>query len=161
MKRKVIVTILMILLVCLCTIAGTYSVIIEVTYNNGENTIVNTITTRDIFTDTNGNYNNLYYDVIRELNITETEANILMDSDYVNDKLQIVLQSIVDYKVNNDKSAKLSNEEIYNMISEAVTNTEGLSDDIKTRIINKSNTYKNDISEYVYDFDVSILEANK
>lgn len=161
MKRKVVVLILLITLVGLYTVASTYSIIIEVTDTNGENTIVNTIRTRDIFTDTNGNYNDLYYDVIRELNITEDEANILMDSNYVNDKLQIVLQSIVDYKVDNDKDAKLSNVEIYNMISDAVTNTDGLTDETKTRIINKSNTYINDISDYVYDFDVTILEGNK
>lgn len=157
MKRKVVVLLLLILLVGLYTVASTYSIIIEVTDNNGENEIVNTIRTRDIFTDTNGNYNGLYYDVIRELNITEIEANILMDSDYVNDKLQIVLQSIVDYKVDNNNDAKLSNTEIYNMIRDAVTNTKGLTEDTKTRIINKSNSYINNISDYVYDFDVSIL----
>jgi len=158
MKRKVVVLILLILLVGLYTVASTYSIIIEVTDTNGENEIVNTITTRDIFTDTNGNYNNLYYDVIRELNITEEEANILIDSEHVNDKLQIILQSIVDYKVDNNKDAKLSNTEIHNMINDAVTNTEGLTDVTKTRIINKSNTYINDISDYVYNFDISILE---
>lgn len=158
MKRKVIVTILMILLVCLCTIAGTYSVIIEVTDTNGKNEIVNTIRTRDIFTDSYGNYNELYYDAKRELNVTEEEANILMDSSYVNDKLQIVLQSIVDYKVDHNTNAKLSNDEIYNMIEEAVNKTEGLTEEVKTRIINKSNTYKNDISNYLYDFDINILE---
>lgn len=159
MKRKVAVIIILILLVGLYTIASTYSIIIEVTDKNGENSIVNTITPRDIFTDTDGNYNNLYYDVINELQITEEEANVLMDSSYVNDKLQVVLQSIVDYKVDNNINSKLSNDEIYNMIKEAVNNTEGLSEETKTKVINKSNTYKNDISEYVYDFDVTILEG--
>lgn len=159
MKRKVVVLILLIFLVGLYTVASTYSIIIEVTDNNGENEIVNTITPRDIFTDTDGNYNDLYYDVINELSITETEANILMDSSYVNDYLQIVLQSIVDYKTDNDSSAKLSNDEVYDMIKDAVNKTEGLSDTTKTKIINKSNTYKNDISDYVYDFDVTILEG--
>lgn len=158
MKRKVVVLILLILLVGLYTIASTYSIIIEVTDNNGTNEIVNEINVRDIFTDTNGNYNNLYYDVKRELNITEEEADILIDSSYVNDKLQIVLQSIVDYKVGNDTSAKLSNDEIHNMIKDSVTNTEGLTEEVKTRIINKSNIYKNDISNYVYNFDINILE---
>lgn len=157
MKRKIVVLILLIMLVGLYTVASTYSILIEVTDTNGENEIVNEIRVRDIFTDTNGNYNTLYYDVVRELNITENEANILIDSNYVNDKLQIVLQSIVDYKLDNNINAKLSNDEIYNMISDAVTNTEGLTDDTKMRIINKSSTYKNDISEYVYDFDVTLL----
>lgn len=159
MKKRVVVLILLILLVGLYTIASTYSIIIEVTDDNGENNIVNTITPRDIFTDTDGNYNDLYYDVINELQITENEANILMDSTYVNDKLQIVLQSIVDYKVDNNIGAKLSNDEVYNMIKEAVTTTEGLTEETKTKIINKSNTYKNDISDYLYDFDVTILEG--
>lgn len=158
MKRKVLVAILIVLLVGLCTIAGTYSVIIDVTDNDGKNEIINEITTRDIFTNTNGSYNNLYYGVKRELNVTEEEANILIDSTYVNDKFQIVLQSIVNYKVDNNVNAKLSNDEIYNMIKEAVTNTEGLAEETKTRIINKSNNYKNDISNYLYDFDINILE---
>ena len=38
--------------------------VIEVTDNDGENEIVNTITTRDVFTNDDGNYNNLYYDVM-------------------------------------------------------------------------------------------------
>lgn len=158
MKRKVVIIILLILLIGLYTVASTYSIIIEVTDNNGQNEIVNEIAVRDIFTDANGNYNNLYYDVKRQLNVTEEEASILIDSVYVNDKLQIILHSIVDYKVNNIANAKLSNEEIYNMIKESVTNTEGLTEEVKTRIINKSNTYKNDISNYVYDFNINILE---
>lgn len=161
MKRKVVIIVLLILLVGLYTLASTYSIIIEVTDNNGENEIVSKITVRDIFTDTSGNYNNLYYDVIRELNISGEEANILMDSRYINNKLQMVLQSIVDYKIDNNIEAKLSKEEINNMIKESVNNTEGLSQDTKTRIINKSNIYINDISDYVYDFDISILENIK
>jgi len=82
-----------------------------------------------------------------------------MDSSYINDKLQIVLQSIVDYKLDNNTSAKLTNDEIYNMIEEAVNNTENLNNDTKTRIINKSNIYKNDITDYLYDFDITILEG--
>ena len=158
MKRKIVVIILLILLVGLYTVASTYSIIIDVTDNDGQNEIVNKITVRDIFTDANGNYNNLYYDIKRELNVTEEEADILINSIYVNDKLQIVLQSIVDYKINNNTNAKLSNTEIYNMIKECVTNTEGLTEDTKNRVINKSNIYKNDISNYVYNFDINILE---
>lgn len=158
MNKKVMVIILLVLLVGLCTLASTYSIIIEVTDNNGQNEIINQINVRDIFTDTNGNYNNLYHDVKRELNITEQEADILIDSVYVNDKLQIILQSIVDYKIDNNYNTKLSNDEIYNMIQEAVNNTQGLSEEVKTRIIYKSNIYKNDISNYVYDFDINILE---
>lgn len=157
MKRNTIITILLIFLGLLCTVAGTYAVIIEVTDNDGIKEMINVINTRDLFTDNNGNYNSLYYDVKRQLNITEDEANILMDSYYVNDSLQIVLKSIVDYRMNNDYNAKLSNEEIISLIEESVNNTEGLSDSTKNNIINKSKIYKNDISNYLYDIEIDIL----
>lgn len=159
MKRKTIIVLLLVLLLGLYTIASTYSVIIEVTDQNGMMEMVNEITPRDLFTDTDGEYNSLYYDVKNELNITEKEANILMDSSYINDALQTVLESIVDYKANNDTSAKLSNDEIYNLIETSVNNTLNISEETKTKIIDKSNTYKNDISTYLYDIDISVLEG--
>lgn len=159
MKTKVAVLILLIILVGLYAVASTYSVIIEVTDKEGINEIVNIITPRDLFTDTEGNYNDLYYDVKNELGITEEEANILMDSSYINDSLQIVLQSIVDYKVDNNIDAKLSNDKINNMIKDSVTSTEGLTEETKTKIINKSSIYKNDISKYLYDIEISILDT--
>lgn len=158
MKRTTVV-ILSVILVCLCTIAGTYSVIIEVTKKDNVTEIVNQIKVKDLFINTNGEYNNLYYDVKRELNITEEEANILMESAYINDSLQVVLDTIVDYKVNNNTNAKLSSDEIYNLIENSVNNTTNISEEVKTRIINKSNYYKNDISKYLYDIDVNILES--
>lgn len=158
MKKKIIVLILLISLIGLYTIASTYSIIIEVTDNNGKNEIANVITPRDLFTDTEGNYNELYYDVKNKLRITDEEANILMESSYINKSLQIVLQSIVDYKIDNNINAKLSSDEIYNMIKDSVNNTEGLTDDTKNRIISNSSTYKNTISKYLYDIDVNILE---
>ena len=158
MKKEAIITILLVFLVVLCTIAGTYSIIIDVTDKEGTLEMVEEIKLRDIFTETNGEYNDLYYDAKRELNITDKEANILMDSIYINDSLQIVLKSIVDYKSNDDNNAKLSNDEIYNLIKESVTKTTGISDDTKTRIINKSLTYKNDISKYLYDIEINVID---
>ena len=157
MKKNTIVIVLLVFFTVLCTIAGTYAVIIDVTYESDRSEIVNVITVRDIFTDTNGNYNNLYYDVKNELNISENEANVLIDSIYINDALQIILESIVDYKANNIVSAKLSNDEIYNLIKNSVNSTSGISDDVKTRILDKSNYYKNDISNYVYDIDINVI----
>jgi len=157
MKRNTVITILLIFLGLLCTLAGTYAVIIEVTDNDGIKEIINTINTRDLFTDINGNYNNLYYDVKRELDITEEEANILIDSSYVNDSLQIVLESIVDYRMNNINDAKLSNDDIIRLIEDSVNNTKGLSDSTKTKIINKSKIYKNDISDYLYNIEISVI----
>lgn len=158
MKRKILVSILLILLIGIGTFAGTYAVIIEVTDEEGMKEITNTITTRDIFTDTNGNYNSLYYDVKRELNITEEEANILIESRYVNEALETVLESIVDYNANNITSAKLSNDEIHNLIKDAVNKTENINEETKTRIINKSTSYKNDVSNYLYNIDINVLE---
>ncbi len=159
MRKKTIITVLIVLLITLCTIAGTYAVVIDVTGEEGVNEMVNTIKVRDLFTDTDGNYNSLYYDVKNELNITENEANILMDSVYINDALQVVLESIVDYKANNISSAKMSNDEIYDLIVSSVNSTDGIGDEVKTRIINKSSYYKDDISNYVYDIDINILEG--
>lgn len=157
MKRNTIITILLISLGLLCTLAGTYAVIIEVTDNDGIKEMINVINTRDLFTDINGNYNNLYYDVKNELNISDEEADILMNSSYVNNSLQIVLKSIVDYRINNDYNAKLSNEEIINLIEESINSTEGLEGSTKSNIINKSKIYKNDISNYLYNIEINVL----
>lgn len=157
MKKKIVIIILLIILIGVYTIASTYAVIIEVTDANGIKEIANVIVPRDLFTTSEGNYNNLYYDIKKELNITEEEANILMDSSYINDALQIVLKSIVDYKANNDISAKLSNDEIYSLIEESVNKTENITESTKTKVISKSAYYKNDISDYVYDIEINIL----
>lgn len=157
MKKNTIVIILLVLLTVLLTVAGTYAVVIDVTEKDGLMEMVNAITLRDIFTDNDGNYNDLYYDVKSELNITEEEGGILMDSSYIDDALQIVLKSIVDYKANNITSAKLTNDEIYNLIVDSVNSTNNLSAETKTRIIDKSSYYKEDISDYVYDIDINVI----
>lgn len=159
MKKNTVILILLILLVGLYTIASTYSIVIDVTDENGIKEIASEITVRDLFTDTDGEYNNLYYDVKRELNITEEEANILMVSSSVNNALQVVLESIVDYKANNDVNAKLTNDEIHTLIENAVNNTANISEDTKNKIINKTLYYKNDVSDYLYDIDINILEG--
>lgn len=157
MKRNTVIIILLILLIGLYTIASTYSIVIDVTDNNGIKEIASEITMRDLFTDTDGKYNNLYYDVKRELGVTEEEANILMDSSSVNNALQVVIQSIVDYKANNDNNAKLTNDEIHTLVETAINNTYNISEETKTKIINKSLYYKNDVSNYLYDIDINIL----
>ena len=158
MKKTNVILIILILLVGLYTIGSTYSIIIEVTNEDGITEIVNEINVRDVFIDANGEYNQLYYDTKNELNLTDTEANILMDSESINDNFQIVLQSVANYKVNNNEDFKLSNDELYNMIVESVNNTENISEETKLYIINKAGYYKNDISDYLYSIDVTILE---
>jgi len=74
--------------------------------------------------------------------------------------LQTILKSIVDYKAGNNPDAKLSNDEIYNMITDAVLNTTNISDEVKSRIINKASIYRVDVSDYIYDIEVSLLGDN-
>lgn len=159
MKRitSTIIIVISILLVGLYTVTSTYSVIINVIEKDGITEIVNQITVRDLLTNDDGSFNNTYYDLKNELNVTENEANILMESIPLNEALQTVLESIVEYKVHDNINAKLSNDTLYNLISDSIVNTENISDDLKSRIINKASIYKQDISDYVYDIEVSLL----
>lgn len=159
MKRitSIVIIVISILLVGLYTVASTYSVIINVIEKDGINEIVNEINIKDLLTNDDGTYNQTYYDLKNELNVSTEEANILMNSKPINDSLQIVLESIVEYKVNDNQNAKLSNEAIYNLIADSIVNTDNLSDEVKSRIINKSSIYKQDISNYIYDIEVSLL----
>ena len=159
MKRitSIIIIVISILLVGLYTITSTYSVIIDVIEKDGVTEIVNKITVRDLLTNDDGTYNQTYYDLKNELNVTEGEANILMESPSLNEALQTVLESIVEYKLHNNYDAKLSNNALYNLISDSIIDTKNISDELKSRIINKASIYKQDISDYVYDIEVSLL----
>lgn len=159
MKRitSIIIIAISILLVGLYTVASTYSVIINVIEKDGITEIVNEITIKDLLINDDGTYNDTYYTVKDELNITDEEANILMESPQLNESLQIVLESIVEYKLHDNLDAKLSNDNLYNLISDSIVNTENISDELKSRVINKASIYKQDISDYVYDIEVSLL----
>ena len=155
--RTIILSVLSILLVFFCTVAATYSVIIEVTENNGITETVNKIKIKDLLTNTDGSYNQTYYDIKSELSLTQEEANTLMESIPINEGLQIVLKTIIEYKINNNLDAKLTNEELYNIIAESVIDTADITDELKSRIINKASKYKSYISKYIYDIDVSLI----
>lgn len=157
-SKGIIISILIILLVFVSTIAATYSVIINVVSNNGINEIVNVITIRDLVTDNDGAYNDIYYNVKNELDISDSEAEILMESDELNKSLQVVLNSIVTYKVDNDENAKMSDTELYNLIVDAVNKDSAISDELKDKVKNKSNIYIRDVSDFMYDIEVSVLE---
>lgn len=159
MKKVTTFTIIIIsiLIVGLYTVASTYSVIINVIEKDGLTEIIDEITIRDLLINDNGTYNDTYYKVKNELEVTEEEANNLMKSIPLNDSLQTVLNSIVEYKVHNNLDAKLSSDEIYNLITEAILNTNNINDELKSRVINKSSIYRNDISDYMYDIEVSLL----
>lgn len=160
--KGIFISILIILLVFVSTVAATYSVVINVVSNNGINEIVGVITIRDLMTDSEGKFNDTYYNVKRELSISDDEGKILMDSDSLNRELQVVINSIVEYKVDKkvDKKvdSKLSNDEVYNLIVEGVNNDQDISDGLKKRIKEKSQIYINDISDFLYDIDVLVRD---
>ncbi len=157
MKNRtwIVVIILSIVSVLAFTIASTYAVIIEVTEKNGVTEIVNSINIRDLLTNDNGEYNNTYYNVVRELNITNSEAILLMEAVPLNEALQKVLNSIVEYKLHNKVNAKYTNEELFLLIKDATNNTETIGDDLKNKVINKSELYIYDVSDFLYDLEVS------
>ena len=154
-----IISIIVVILVSLCTIAGTYAVIINVTNENGVDKITNNINIRDLLTNDNGTYNNTYYQVKGELNITEEEMNKLMESEPLNNKLKLVLDSIVKYKLRNDKTARYNNDELYSIIEEGTNDTPNIDEELKNKVITTSDKYKQDISDFLYDIEVSLIEG--
>ena len=152
-KKITTITILIIsiIIISLFVISTTYSVIIEVLDKDGQDEIINKITFRDLVTDENGLYNTNYYDVINELDITEDEANIIMDSLSLNKALDKVVNSIVTYHLHNGN--KLSNNELYDLIKNAVNDDDNINTELKNKILNKSQEYINDISKYLYDIE--------
>ena len=121
-----------------------------------ENKIINNIDIKDLLTNDNGTYNNTYYQVKNELNVTEEEMNILMNSEPLNNKLKLVLDSIVKYSLRNNKEAKYSNDEMYNMIIEGINSTPNISEELKNKVIISSDRHKQDISDFLYDIEVSL-----
>ena len=157
-KGTLIVSIfLSIILIIVYTALNTYSVIINITDKEGTTEIVNKINIIDLLTNDNGSYNDTYYLVKDELSVNEEEANILINSSYLNDSLQIVLNSIVDYRYHNKLEARLSDDEIYNMIVDAVNKDMSISEDLRNRVIIKSSRYKDDVSDFLYDISVSVV----
>lgn len=157
--KKSFIVVAVILLILTYTIASTYAVIIDITDTDGESEIVNVIKIRDLFTREDGSYNKEYYNVVRELDITEEEASLLMDSEALNDRLAVVLRSIVDYKYHKKDTAKLDNDELYNMIIEGVYLTPNISDILRDKIKDKALIYREDISDFVYDIDVRVVDS--
>lgn len=157
--KKSFIVVAVILLILTYTIASTYAVIIDITDTDGESEIVNVIKIRDLFTREDGSYNKEYYNVVRELDITEEEASLLMDSEALNDRLAVVLRSIVDYKYHKKDTAKLDNDELYNMIIEGVYLTPNISDILRDKIKDKALIYREDISDFVYEIDVRVVDS--
>lgn len=159
MKNKFIVAILVVLLTITYTLIGTYAVIINVKNKDGINEIVGKIEIKDLLTNDDGNFNNTYYTVKNTLNVDEEEMNTLMTSSILNEKLQVVLNSIVEYKINNNQDAILSNSEIYNLIVTGVEEDTSINTTLKDKVIKNSNNYIQDISTFLYDIEVSKIKG--
>lgn len=155
--KKIIISILIVLLIGVSTIMGTYAVIINVVSEEGVDKIVNTIHIKDLLSDDNGNYNSTYYDVKRELDVNDEEMTILMNSSYLNESLRIVLENVVNYKLRDGN--KLSNDKIYDMIVNDVNNDNTINYVLKNKVINNGSKYKGDISDYIYDLDVNLINT--
>ena len=155
--KKIIISILIVLLIGVSTIMGTYAVIINVVSEDGVDKIVNTIHIKDLLSDDDGNYNSTYYDVKRELDVNDEEMTILMNSSYLNESLRIVLENVVNYKLRG--GSKLSNDKIYDMIVDDVNNDNTINYVLKNKVINNGSEYKDDISDYIYDLDVNLINT--
>lgn len=160
MKKRattITIVILSILLLGLYTVTSTYSVIVNVIIKDGITKMVDEVTIKDILLNEDGSYSDTYMDIKEELQIDEETAEILMSSPSLNQSLQIVLKSVIEYKIQNNQEAKLSEEAIYNLISKSILETQNIDDELKSKIINKSSTYRLDIAKYLYDIDIVVL----
>ena len=171
--KKIFVSVLLVLLVGVSTIMGTYAVIINVVSDNGVDKIVDVINIKDLLSDDNGNYNSTYYDVRDELNISDSEMDVLMNSSYLNDSLKTILDNVVSYKLRG--GTKLSNDDIYinkeedinnpkltnvfpNIVEKTKVDENGLEYFIKvTDNINQKNESKSKIAEKIFSFKKPIV----
>ena len=151
MKKRLLVVLLIILLELF--------IIFNVKSESGVNEIINKITIKDLLTGDDNEYNETYYDVKNTLDITEEEMNILINSKELDKKLQIVLNKIVDYKINKNINSKLTSDEIYNMIKEATNNDNTIPYYLKKKVLENSKIYSDDINDFLYDLEVSVKEA--
>ena len=154
-KTLILVSFLTVLLIFISSLAVTYSAVIEVTEEDNVYKIVNDLTIKDILTNNDNTYNNTYYTVKNELNINDDDMDILINSIPLNNSLKVVLKSVVDYKLNGNN--KMTNDEMYNLIVMSTNEDNTIPQNLKNKVITKSSYYKNDISNFIYDIDVSII----
>lgn len=154
-KTLILVSFLTVLLIFISSLAVTYSAVIEVTEEDNVYKIVNDLTIKDILTNNDNTFNNTYYTVKDELNINDDDMDILINSIPLNNSLKVVLKSVVDYKLNGNN--KMTNDEIYNLIVMSTNEDNTIPQNLKNKVITKSSYYKKDISNFIYDIDVSII----
>lgn len=154
-KTLILVSFLTVLLIFISSLAVTYSAVIEVTEEDNVYKIVNDLTIKDVLTNNDNTFNNTYYTVKNELNINDDDMYILINSIPLNNSLKVVLKSVVDYKLNGNN--KMTNDEIYNLIVMSTNEDNTIPQNLKNKVITKSSYYKKDISNFIYDIDVSII----
>ncbi len=144
-----------ILLVSILLISSTYAVIINV-IKNEEEEIISKLTIRDVLVDNEGNYNNLYYDIKRELGISYEEGETLIESVPLNNALETIAKDVVNYKLHHHK--RMSNNDLYNLIVTNINLDTRIDVSVKERVINKTQIYINDIADYIYNFDINLIK---
>ena len=140
--------ILSIIAVLLFIIRTTYSLVINISERENNNMFFNNISIRELITDKDGIYVTEYYDAIKELDIDSNEANILIDSEYLNTALNKMLNSIVNYQIKNKK--RISPSEISSILIDAINNDKTINNELKEKVITKINQYIYDISDFIY-----------
>ena len=153
-KKITTISILLIstILISLYVVSSTYAVIINIITKDNTSEIVNEITINDVLRDDNGNYNSYYYDVKRELNITKEEEDSLIESVPLNNLLKTILSDVVNYRIHNKN--RLTDEEIYNLIVNAVNSDDNIEEEVKEKVIAKSYMYIKDVTDYIYGITI-------
>lgn len=145
MIKKKLLTISMligsIILMSFLVVKTTYSLITNV---SDDAEVTKIITIRELFTDSNGIYNAEYYKVMEELNVSNSDMGLLIDSVELNKALMNVVNS-----------EKYSNSEIYEQINKAISDDRKISNELKEKVIVKVRKYIQDIADYIYNKNIS------
>ena len=160
MKKSLVILgcVLVSFLVIVGTLATTYAVYIDVTSRDGVNEILNRVTARDLLTNDNGEYNSTYYIVRDEIEASDKEMDILMDSSSINTNLQGVIKSVVNYRLNN--GSRIDNDKLYELILDGVNNT-SIDGSLRERVISSSKVHIRDVSDFLYSTPVRVIEGKK
>lgn len=153
-KRLIVICTLILSIIAVLSfiIHTTYSLVINTENVFDINKLPKMITIQDLIKDDNGIYKKEYYDVIKELDIDTSDANILIDSKYLNDALNKVLINVLNYRINNKK--RLSARDISKLITDAINNDKTINNELKEKVITKTNQYIYDITDFIYDIDL-------
>ena len=137
-----------ILLTITLLVKTTHSLITDITNEN-----INNITLHDLVIDREGVYKEEFDNVVNELSITYDEANILMNSKELNNLLTEILNNSYDYHYAN--KPKLTNRYIYNKIVASVNHDINIDNELKNKVITKSEEFINDITNYLYNLEIT------